>query len=169
LWANKYNISSKKLPRDNERLMNLTSLDISNCGIRELPSSIDKLMNLSYLDVSNNNLYQLPDSIGKIEKLTQLDIGFNHISTLPQLDIQFDNFKFLKILRITGNPLNELPFSLKSSCDLSVIYTHKNQLIDMKEYMEYINEYEYDFEYNYVKKIQEENIGVFDFFKKLFS
>ena len=59
-WADDNNISNAVLPRDRERLVNLTKLYLGNNQLTELPKEIGNLVNLTWLYLGDNELTELP-------------------------------------------------------------------------------------------------------------
>merc|ERR1712168_514875 len=57
-----------------QNLKSLSSLNLTNNGLKQLPESINSLQNLQILNVSNNNLSTLPNTIGDCKYLQKLDV-----------------------------------------------------------------------------------------------
>ncbi|GFR48208.1 hypothetical protein Agub_g10067, partial [Astrephomene gubernaculifera] len=62
----------------------LTSLDISSCGLRSLPQAITRLTRLEAFELTRNNLARLPAGFGAFTRLTDLGLSYNTpLSSLP--------------------------------------------------------------------------------------
>lgn len=74
---------------------------------------------IGMIDISNNNLTQLPHSaFSLVPHITILNLDHNRISTLNGIERLYQ----LTLLRIQGNPLNNLPAALWSQQYLIHIY-----------------------------------------------
>jgi internalin A len=72
-WADINNISEDQMPRDKERLLALTKLDLINNQLTTFPDSLGQLTALTELDLSDNPLTDLPESIKQLTKLEVLN------------------------------------------------------------------------------------------------
>lgn len=63
-WAIRNNIPEIKLPRREEDLLALVTLDLQATGISDLPDSLGLLQNLKSLYIGYNYLKTLPRCIG---------------------------------------------------------------------------------------------------------
>ncbi len=145
-WAEEENITT--FPKDKERLLNTTSLNISHKNLnsipeeigmlttlnvleasdnqlQDIPKSIIKLKNLTYLNVSNNNIEQLPKNIGKLTNLEVLDLDNNRLTKLPN---SICNLTKLKQLKLSNNRLTKLPDSISSLENLRGLFLKGNNL-----------------------------------------
>ena len=85
----------------------LTSLSITDCGLRALPESWgSSLTNLMMLDFSNNMLTDIPASFCSVTKLKSLTLHTNHFLRFPQCVTA--NLNML-VLDIHHNPLEAVP------------------------------------------------------------
>ncbi len=83
-WADENDISEEQLPRDKEKLLALTELDLSYNDLSELPAEIGQLSKLQEFDLSfNYYLRKLPAEIGRLRELRKLNLGINFLSELP--------------------------------------------------------------------------------------
>jgi Leucine-rich repeat (LRR) protein len=73
-WADKFEISEEKLPRNKEDLLEITDLNIGSNQLTYLPDSIGQLSNLELLNISGNQLTTLPECIVRLKKLVCLII-----------------------------------------------------------------------------------------------
>lgn len=83
-WADENQISSEKLPRDEEMLLSLTALDLSFCKLTQLPDCFCHLNYLRELDLAYNELTQLPDWLDSFTDLEKLNVAGNTITLLPE-------------------------------------------------------------------------------------
>ena len=104
-WADSSGIHELQVPRNREKLLKLTSLDISCNQLRSLPESIFNLTNLTSLNIGLNRLSELPESIGNLTNLTSLNIGTNGLKQLPE---SIGNLTNLTSLKISNNPFTGL-------------------------------------------------------------
>ena len=94
-WADDNDISDGVLPRDRERLVNLTELNLYNNQLTELPKEITNLVNLTELGLSGNLLTELPKEIGNLVNLTWLYLGDNELTELPKEQQEWlDNIEY---------------------------------------------------------------------------
>ena len=82
------------LPRDKEKLLSLTELDLRKNQLTELPKEIGNLTNLTELDLSWNKLTELPKEIGNLTNLTKLDLENN-----PNLILTKEQKEWIKTLK----------------------------------------------------------------------
>ena len=97
----------KGIPRDEKKLLNVTSISLSNCNLRKLPTVLFYLTNLKQLILSNNKLDEIPIDIIKLNKLGMLSISDNNIKKVDDLII--DKLENLAIMFFDGNPLKNIP------------------------------------------------------------
>jgi Leucine-rich repeat (LRR) protein len=71
-WADNFEISKEKLPRNKEDLLEITDLNIGSNQLTYLPDSIGQLSNLESLNISGNQLTTLPECIVRLKKLVCL-------------------------------------------------------------------------------------------------
>jgi len=96
------------LPRDKEKLLSLTELNLSfnHNPITRLPKEIGNLTNLKKLFIRGNNLRRLPKEIANLTNLTYLDVSKNQLTELTE---EIFNLINLTKLDISDNQLRELP------------------------------------------------------------
>jgi hypothetical protein len=113
-WADENDVSDLKfiedeyggewrgLPRDKEKLLNLTELNLMDNKLTELPKEIGKLVNLTELFLDNNQLKVLPKEIGNLVNLTELFLHNNQLVELPK--------EIIKLVKLTSYLLLNNPY-----------------------------------------------------------
>jgi len=86
---------------------------------------------LTTLDLSHNNLRSLPRGIGKCTKLLQVNLTDNCLVSLP--DDFADAMQYIKILRISNNPLGYLPPYVISGPVLEELHAEAVALEDLPD------------------------------------
>jgi Leucine-rich repeat (LRR) protein len=142
------NLSSNQLttlPDSLGQLTQLTSLNLSSNKLTTLPDSLGQLTHLTELDLSSNQLTTLPDSLGQLTWLHSLDVSNNRLATLPACTKNWLNLQklYLGWVNPGGNPLKELPESIRElknlvllkaqSCQLIVLSNWVHELTKLKE------------------------------------
>jgi len=82
----------------------------------KLEATLNKI-NLDYctlLDLSGNNMTSLPNNISRMKNLNELHIQNNLLVSID--DTLFENMTDLKLINVTGNPLQRIPENLKKLC-----------------------------------------------------
>lgn len=122
------------LPRNKDKLLSLTELNLSNCGkptylpkeigfltilseldvsfleLTSIPNEIGKLTNLESFACVGNRLVELPDGLCELKNLTELYVQRNNLQILPG---DIGNLVKLQILDIESNDsLTRLPESI---------------------------------------------------------
>ena len=83
-WADRNNISSGKLSRQIENLINTSTIDFTNLKLENIPSEIINLKKLTTLVLWDCNLRYLPKDIIKLKWLKKLNIRGNSNLSLTQ-------------------------------------------------------------------------------------
>ena len=83
-WADRNNISSGKLSRQIENLINTSTIDFTNLKLENIPSEIINLKKLTTLVLWDCNLRYLPKDIIKLKGLKKLNIRGNSNLSLTQ-------------------------------------------------------------------------------------
>ena len=83
-WADENNISSGKLSRKIENLINTSTIDFTNLKLENIPSEIINLKKLTTLVLWDCNLKYLPKDIIKLNGLKKLNIRGNLNLSLTQ-------------------------------------------------------------------------------------
>ena len=145
-----------EIPPNIGKLINLTSLDLSGCGINgEIPLEIGQLINLETIDLDYNNLTgSIPNQIGQLVQLKELDFDYNQLTSIPEsfsnliniVDLDLDqnefnhelsyliniflNFDSLVELSLNHNNLiGEIPYNIGSFTSLTKLRLNNNQLV----------------------------------------
>lgn len=105
-------ISQKRLKefpiqlRENEKLKNLRTLDLSENHFVSLPNQIGTFVLLKHLNISSNKITSLPDVLGQLIKLETLNAMNNVLQALPS---SLANLKNLKQVLLSNNVIEEFP------------------------------------------------------------
>lgn len=144
-WAEENRISEYTVPRDVEKLKNLTTLKLGNNAksISHLPEAIGCLTNLTEIfiggyhssycgdvRITNNEISHLPDSIGLLKNLTKLEIEKCSLSTLPESIGQLSN---LRELSLYLNEITTLPESIGNLSNLEKLRLGYNKIRELPE------------------------------------
>ncbi len=92
-WADIFNISESKIPREKNALLALTELDFSNMGLKKFPSKLCFLKNITSLILSQNKLLELPKEIVNFNTLEILILTFNQITLTSDQKIWLGDLK----------------------------------------------------------------------------
>lgn len=118
--------------QEQNRLWEISSLDLSVCNIDELPESIELLTKLEELDVSGNQLEFLPYGIGRLPNLRRLDARGNRLESLPE---NIGELSRLESLDVSRNALVSLPESIGSLASLRRLDIYSNELAILPDSM----------------------------------
>ncbi|MEA1953068.1 MAG: leucine-rich repeat domain-containing protein [Campylobacterota bacterium] len=146
-WADKFNISHDRFPRDRNSLLELTELEIIDEKIitpakeidefmanldpdKEeeifyLPQELFELTKLTKLEVFAMNLTYLPDEIEKLQNLKELRLSMNLLEMIPS---SIGNLKHLNTLELNINFLQEIPITLANLKNLKYLDVSGNEL-----------------------------------------
>jgi len=113
------------LPDEIGYLKNLQELDLHDNSLVFIPESIGHLKKLKKLYLSNNQLEKLPDAICNLSSLEELHLQRNKLSTLPQ---QIGQLNQLITLNISYNRLKELPIAIVNLSNLEKLCLQYNIL-----------------------------------------
>jgi len=105
--------SLTEIPKEIGRLKNLQDLDIHSNNIKSLP---DEICNLTSLDISHCGLEKLPDNIGNLKELETLNLFNNNLRHLPQSIKLLDNLSNLNVydnFKLSESYKKYLPKQLK--------------------------------------------------------
>ena len=102
------NFSIKVIPTElfiQNKLINLTQLNLQRNMIKEIPKEIYLLINLVDLQLADNEITEIPKELGKLSKLRYLQLQHNKIKKIPNELVQL---KKLEMLLLFDNQI-ELP------------------------------------------------------------
>lgn len=141
-WVDKNSIPNDVLPRNTEKLENLTILDLNYSEITELPKEIVHLTKLTTLCLNRTKIKFLPDEIGNLINLTSLWINDSDLIALPSSIGNLQNLEDLHLDSL-GN-LKKLPDEITKLTKLkcfsyekySIFNENKEQWIDLTEEQE---------------------------------
>lgn len=102
-----------------------TELSLWGFGLTTVPAEIGKLINLTSLDLSNNQLTSLPKEIGLLTNLVELNLAENRLSTLP---VEIGNLTQLPLLNLDYNQLSQLPSDFFNLTNLTSLSLRQNRL-----------------------------------------
>ncbi|MCX6051595.1 MAG: hypothetical protein NTZ60_03685 [Campylobacterales bacterium] len=125
IWADKYAISDTVLPRDKDKLLELTNLDLSSCNLLSLTKEIGNLVNLVTLNLFKNFIIKIPKEIGNLTQLTVLNFGENQLEELPS---EIGNLTNLIKLNLDENQLESIPNEIGNLVYLSELRLFRNKL-----------------------------------------
>ncbi|XP_048583428.1 leucine-rich repeat serine/threonine-protein kinase 1 isoform X2 [Nematostella vectensis] len=138
--------------------LNLVRIDLANNSLHELPEELlNTLPLLEELDVSNNNLVSLPEisnlsfmsleklfaqrnnltwvssSLFQLKTLNKLNLSHNKLTMLGEEDTDLGSQGWmrctsLKVLKVTHNLLESLPFGIQSASSLVKLFLSNNKL-----------------------------------------
>jgi len=168
-WADKNNIPDleyiedsfnpdwsyyKGLPRDKEKLLHFTCLNLSKNNIAELPKEIGKLTSLVELNLYTNKLQKLPAEIGNLKNLTKLDLGRNQLTKLPQ---EIGKLSSLERFDVMTNHLKELPSEIGELKQLLELVVGENEMVKLpKEIGKLHNLVRFECSGNYIGEVPKE-------------
>jgi Leucine-rich repeat (LRR) protein len=119
----------ERLPDSFGSLMNLHHLDLSLCKkLERLPNSFGSCNRIKYLNSSCcSNLTISSDTLGNIRTLEHIDFsGCGKIEVWP---LQLAHQRSLKIMKLTGTNIKELPSAIEVPTDLEVLWA-ESPLLD---------------------------------------
>ncbi len=127
-WADENDIDEEELPREKDKLVEVTVLQLFDRQLKTLPKEIGNLINLRELRLKRNQLAKLPREIGNLTNLEFLSLGSNNLTELPE---ELGNLTKLKGLWIGANDFSEIPeivWSLSSLTGLSIARNNFTEL-----------------------------------------
>lgn len=98
----------KKLPAAIKGLKNLTTLDLSGCGLTEFPVEVLACPLLSTLNLGDNPIPDVPRNIDSLKNLTRLSLRNTKVTTLPA---SIGKCGQLTQLELSGSPIQSLPIA----------------------------------------------------------
>jgi len=129
-WADDNGISDETIPRSVCRLLQLTTLDLSEKNLCEIPPEIGALTNLRILNIGQNRLTGLPDTLCDLCNLRELDVWNNALIKLP---VAIGNLKNLRKFSAEHIKLNILPETIGRLRSLTMLSLWGNNLTELPE------------------------------------
>nr|XP_039270241.1 p53-induced death domain-containing protein 1-like isoform X1 [Styela clava] len=111
------------LPRNMQKLICLTYLDLSFNDINIFPAWILNLKNLQRLQMSFCALKEIPAEISVLSMLKEIHMKENQLSTLPE---SFFSLQNLNVLNLSNNKFTEIPLALFELQNLSTLDLSEN-------------------------------------------
>ncbi|MGB0839488.1 MAG: COR domain-containing protein [Chitinophagales bacterium] len=117
----------------------LTTLDISNCGLTTIPDEVFELTHLTHLKLghwsdhikqSRNVITNISADIARLTQLTTLDLGSNEIQELPDA---LTELAHLESLDLSNNSLTALPSQVTQLSGLKILDLRSNKLKQLPE------------------------------------
>ncbi|MDD5215275.1 MAG: hypothetical protein PHQ03_07040 [Methylococcales bacterium] len=128
-WANKNNIEQELFPRDKQKLLKITKLELNSKNLSDLPEAIGNLTNLTSLSLRYNQLVEIPESIGELSNMERLYLSGNQLLKLPE---SISKLNKLEKITVDKNYLTTIPYSIRNMQNLK-IFGEKEQLTKPKE------------------------------------
>lgn len=119
---------------DKARNGNLSTLDLSNCGLHEVPQSVFELTHLTELKLGHwsdhnkqqrNKITKLPAQIAQLQQLQHLDLSSNQLSALPDALAELPR---LQHLDMSNNKLEEIPQVICRLPNLQLLDLSNNEI-----------------------------------------
>jgi Leucine-rich repeat (LRR) protein len=95
-----------------EEFINLTTLDLSGCGMTTIPLELCKLINLEELRLKENSLSSFPIEFFNLTNLKHLDMRKNKIEEIPA---EFSRLQNLTWLSFVGNKIWRMSYRFDRS------------------------------------------------------
>ncbi|OAD61776.1 Leucine-rich repeat-containing protein 58 [Eufriesea mexicana] len=117
------------IPQTIVRFTNLSSLDISNCGLHSLPDFLGDCP-LSCLVAKHNNLTNdsLPKNFKNLSRLRELHLSGNRLTDFPQQVLELTDLKYLYL---GGNQITEISKDVWKLQKLHVLSMGGNRLTEV--------------------------------------
>ena len=127
-WADENNIENETIPRQKDKLMEVTVLQLFSRQLTSLPKEIGNLINLRELRLKKNELTKLPKEIGNLYNLEFLSLGWNQLTGLPD---ELENLSKLKGLWAGPNNFPEVPKVIWKLTDLTGLSLAHNKYAEL--------------------------------------
>lgn len=110
-----------------------------------------EMKKLRWLELYKHGLKYIPESIGNFKFLEILVVDNNYLNDLPP---SFASLQNLRILDLGNNEIKELPECIESLEKLTVLKLSRNKLIELPSFLKNMTNLEYlDISYNPIRKI----------------
>ncbi len=127
-WADENDIGSGTIPRQKDKLMEVTVLQLFDSQLKTIPKEIGNLINLRGLRLKSNELTELPREIGNLTNLESLSLGGNKLTELPK---EMNNLAKLRELWIAGNNFSKIPEVIWSLNNLTGLSLSDNNFTEL--------------------------------------
>ncbi|XP_052414885.1 volume-regulated anion channel subunit LRRC8E-like [Carassius gibelio] len=113
-----------------KKLVNLSALELTGCGLERIPSAVFSLSLLQELDLRENRLTTVEEilSLQHCRRLTVLKLWHNHISYIPE---HISKLRALETLDLSWNKIRSLPPRLCYCTKLRHLDLSHNQLASL--------------------------------------
>ncbi|MCP4439439.1 MAG: leucine-rich repeat domain-containing protein [Aureispira sp.] len=108
-------------------LLNLTELDLGNCGISSVPEQISLLINLVDLNLESNSITRLPENISLLPNVESLNLQDNPLSCLPQ---NINSLSKLNDLYLQDTLIESLPENFVHLSNLREVYLYNSPICE---------------------------------------
>ena len=98
----------KKLPPGVRGFKNLSTIDLSGCGLTDFPVEVLACPLLSTLNLGDNPIDSVPKNIDSLKNLTRLSLRNTKVTTLPA---SIGKCGQLTQLELSGSPIQSLPIA----------------------------------------------------------
>jgi small GTP-binding protein len=103
----------------------ITSLDLSERGVKRIPSEIAQIVNLESLNLGNNQIRVIPDEIAHLANLKELYLHNNQINIIPDAVTLLSN---LQILYLSNNQIHIIPDTINQLSNLQSLFLSINEI-----------------------------------------
>ncbi len=132
-YHNLYENFYKNFLYNENNILEIENLDLSNKKLKKIPRFVFSLINLKHLNLGNNQLQSIPDEIGQLNKLQILDLRNNQIEIISSEIGQLQN---LKIFNLKNNLFQTFPKIILQLQSLRELNLRSNQITNIPSEIE---------------------------------